>query len=307
MAHLDDERSEALQMKCPSCGSELGGFPSLEDESLQCVSCSYKIFWDGACWDACADTSYPREFARQWVLWEQGKLGDRNLVYGNVPQDYFKAFLEHTSLQEEELRPKKILEVGFGHGRFLAELQRCSPDAYGVDLSRPLASAKLRPGTAFFGNLFQIPFEPGQFDLVVCRGVVHVTPDPEKAFARLAEQVADGGLLYVGGLYEPGKGNLMVRKIFPRLWNYPEFIRLGMASFFSLFRAAIECKRNRQRTTRAFKKHYDHYKLDIFDVISPRWTSVHEEPEVINWYTKRGFIARKVGYGDYFGVKEPKE
>jgi hypothetical protein len=34
---------------------------------------------------------------------------------------------------------------------------------------------------------------------------------------------------------------------------------------------------------------------------------VHEEPEVIGWYTKRGFIARKVGYGDYFGVKEPRE
>ena len=305
MAHLDDNGSQLLQMKCPSCGSELGGFPRLEEASVECATCSYKIFWDGACWDACADRTYPREFARQWVLWEQGKLGDRNLVYGNIPQDYFRAFLEHTSLTEEQLANKKILEVGFGHGRFLAELQRCSPTAYGVDLSRPLASAQLRPGTAFFGNLFQIPFEPHQFDLVICRGVVHVTPDPQNAFARLAEQVADEGLLYVGGLYEPGKGNLLVRKLFPRLWSYPESIRLGMAGFFSVFRAAIECKRTRNYSFRAFKRHFDHYKLDIFDVISPRWTSVHEELEVTGWFRSKGFVARKVGYGDYFGVKEP--
>ena len=304
MAPINDDRSTVLQMKCPSCGSELGVFPDLEAASIDCSHCQYAIFWDGACWDACADKSYPREFARQWVLWEQGKLGDSSLVYGNVPQDYFKAFLEHSSLTEEELGSKKILEVGFGHGKFLAELQRCSPTAYGVDLSRPLVSAQLRPGSAFFGNLFQIPFEPHQFDLVICRGVIHVTPDPQKAFARLAEQVAEDGLLYVGGLYEPGKGNLLVRKLFPRIWNYPEFVRLGMASFFSLFRSAIECARTRAFSFKTFKRHFGHYKLDIFDVISPRWTSVHEEAEVIGWYKSLGFVARKVGYGDYFGVKE---
>src|ERR1700693_2050437 len=108
-----------LQMKCPSCGFELGDFPTLENASVECPQCEYCIVWDGACWDACVDKAYPRDFARQWVLWEAGKLGDPTLVYGNDPRNYFSAFLKHTSLTEEDLASKRILEIGFGHGRLL--------------------------------------------------------------------------------------------------------------------------------------------------------------------------------------------
>ncbi len=303
MSSMLTANSAQLQMKCPSCGFELGDFPTLENASVECPQCEYCIVWDGACWDACVDKAYPRDFARQWVLWEAGKLGDPTLVYGNDPKDYFRAFLEHTSLTEEDLASKRILEIGFGHGKLLQQVQRCSPAAYGLDLSRPLASASLRPGSAIFGNLFNIPFVPRQFNLVICRGVIHCTPDPKKAFDCLADQVADGGMLYLAGLYEPGKGNLMLRSVFPRVWSYPEPVRLGLASLCSVFRAAIECFRKGTMSFSAFKTHYKHYKLDMFDVISPRWTSVHEEPEVIAWFKSRGFLAHKVGYGNYVGVK----
>ena len=52
-----------------------------------------------------------------------------------------------------------------------------------------------------------------------------------------------------------------------------------------------------------FRSHYKHYKLDMFDVICPRWTSVHEEAEIVGWFKEQGFLARKVGHGDYVGVK----
>lgn len=303
MAPMLAGNSALLQMKCPSCGFELGDFPTPENVSVECPQCRYRIFWDGACWDACVDKSYPRDFARQWVLWEQGKLGNPNLVYGNDPKKYFGAFLKQVSLTEDDLASKRILEIGFGHGRLLQQLQRCCPTAYGIDLSRPLASAHLRPGSAIFGNLFNIPFVPQQFSLVICRGVIQVTPDPAKAFACLAEQVADGGMLYVAGLYEPGKGNLMIRNILPRVWSYPEPIRVGLAKVTSFFRAAVECLRKRTMSLDAFKTHYEHYKLDMFDVISPRWTSIHEETEVLAWFESHGFLAHKVSYGNYVGVK----
>jgi SAM-dependent methyltransferase len=303
MTPMLNENSALLHLKCPSCGFELGDLPTQESTPIQCPHCQYNISWDGTCWDACVDKSYPRDFARQWVLWEAGKLGDPTLVYGNDPKKYFRAFLRHVSLNEEDLASKRILEIGFGHGRLLAQLQRHSPSAYGIDLSKPLPSAGLRPGSAVFGNLFNIPFVPRQFNLVICRGVIHCTPDPQKAFACVADQVAEGGLLYLGGLYEPGKGNLMLRNIFPRVWSYPEPVRLALAGACSVFRAGIECFRDRAFNFNAFKTHYKHYKLDMFDVISPRWTSVHEENEVIGWFKARGFLARKVGYGNYVGVK----
>jgi len=107
----------------------------------------------------------------------------------------------------------------------------------------------------------------------------------------------------VGGLYEPRKGNLVIRKIFPGLWDYPEPVRLGLASISSIFRSGVECFRNREFSFRIIKRHYNHYKLDMFDVISPRWTSVHEEAEIVGWFRECGFLANKVGYGDYFGVR----
>jgi len=260
--------------------------------------------WADDCWDACTDKTYPRDFARQWVLWEAGKLGDPTRVYGNDPSAYFRELLAHTCLSEKNLDSMKILEVGYGHGRLLNQLQQHCPTAYGIDLSKPLKSANLRPGSAIFGNLLNIPFMFGQFDLVICRGVIHCTPDPEKSFACLAEQVAPRGMLYVGGLYEPGKGNLILRKIFPRVYDYPEPIQLLMASIFGFGRSVVECLRTRRFNLRSIRDFYAHYKLDIFDIISPHWTAVLTENEVIMWFESRGFLARKVGYGDYVGIRK---
>jgi SAM-dependent methyltransferase len=293
-----------LKMKCPACGSELGDFPTRLDVPIHCDHCHYSITWDGDCWDACVDKSYRRDFARQWVLWEAGKLGDPKLVYGNDPKRYFGELLEHTNLTEEKLKSMRILEIGFGHGRLLQQIQRVCPTAYGLDLSKPLRSAQLRPGSAIFGNLFNIPFEPHQFDLVICRGVIHVTPDAHKAFECIAEQVADNGMLYCAGLYEPGRGRLLLRKVFPHVWNYPESVRLGISSVSGVLRATLEAIRHRHISAKTFKYDYAKFKIDIFDTIAPQWTSTHMADEVKAWYASKGFPqAQKVDYGGYFGAK----
>jgi len=293
-----------LQLKCPSCGFELGDFPTVEDNAVKCPKCEYRIFWDGACWDACVDKSYPRSFARQWVLWEEGKLGDPNLVYGNEPKKYFRELLDGTSLTEEDLQSMKVLEVGFGHGRTLQNLQKWCPNAYGIDLARPARSSQLRPGTAIFGNLLNMPFDPGQFDLVLCRGVLHHTPNPGQSFASIAAQVADGGLLFLGGHYEPGlKVSLQLRNILPASWLYPEPVLLGLASFLSVVRSGMECARKRDFSSEAFRRSYAHYKLDMFDVMTPRWSSLHDEKEVTGWFNSQGFQVKRLAPGEYVGVK----
>jgi SAM-dependent methyltransferase len=304
MAPVLTASSAMLQMKCPSCGCELGDFPTLENPSVKCPKCEYRIFWDGDCWDACVDKAYPRSFARQWVLWEQGKLGDPNLVYGNEPKKYLRELLDGTSLGEADLQAMKILEVGYGHGRTLQQLQRLCPNAYGLDLARPPKSSQLRAGTAIFGNLLNMPFAPGQFDLVICRGVVHHTPNPSQSFACLAAQVADGGKLFFGGHYEPGlKASLQLRNLLPGSWLYPEPVLLALASILSAARAALESVQNRTLSFEAFRRSYAHYKLDIFDVMTPRWSSLHDQKEVTGWFKENGFQSRRLAPGEYVGVK----
>ena len=162
--------SAPLQMKCPSCGSELGNFPTLENASVKCPKCDYSIFWDGTCWDACVDKSYPRSFARQWVLWEEGKLGDPNLVYGNDPKEYFRELLETTSLTEEDL--KTVLREA------------------GLDVAWTILLQDER--ILFFHNTapwLALMFKDGETDspeLLIVRENVKTLDDPE-TFARLAD------------------------------------------------------------------------------------------------------------------------
>jgi SAM-dependent methyltransferase len=276
--------------------------------SFVCRGCGFEVEWRRDYWDACVDRTYPRDFARQWVLWESGRLGDPNLVYGTEPRSIFESLLRFMSLSEADLRSMRILEVGYGHGRLLRQLQECSDTVFGIDLVRPLKSAGLRPGSAIFGNLFAIPFSPGQFDLVISRGVIQCTPDPGEALRCLAEQVKPDGILCVAGMYETGyRASLAVRKMLPNSWRYPEWLRLGLSSGLSFVRSSLEVLRTRSFSLSAFRRHHAHFKLDFFDVISPRWSSQHSAAEVLEWFTAAGLSAHKAFPGVYVGTKTTQQ
>jgi SAM-dependent methyltransferase len=259
---------------------------------------------DGDGWNASVDKDHPKEFSRQWLFWESGKLGDPKLVYGVRSEDSLRGLLENTSLTSDRLKSMRILEVGFGNGALLRELQKWSSRAHGIDLVKPLVSAQLRPGSTIFGSLFHIPIMPGQFDLVICRGVIHHTDNAEQAFACISEQVADGGIFYLT-LYEPGiKGSLLLRNFLPWSWRYPESIRLGISSVLGLFRASLDCIRTREFRPKSFARYHGNAKLGIFDVISPRWTSLHPSDEVTGWFNTHGYSVQRLAPGHYVGHKQ---
>ena len=292
-------------LRCPSCQHSLSEIPQPDSSSIRCPECQFAIIREPDYWDACPDRSYPRDFARQWVLWEAGKLGDPTLVYGYPPEHYFEEFLSHVSLSPSDLASMRILEVGFGHGRLLRQVQSHCRTAFGLDLATPLRSAQLRSGSVFFGNLLQMPFTPGQFDLVICRGVVHHTPDPQASFQRVAEQVAPGGMFYFAGCYEPGRKTMLkIRKVFRRSWTYPEPILLALSEALSDMRAVLQGMRTRDMSLRALRSYSQQlYKLDIFDVLTPRWSGTLGADTVLPWFASCGLHARKVGDGSYVGIR----
>jgi SAM-dependent methyltransferase len=198
-------------------------------------------------------------------------------------------------------RPGPHVEVGFGNGALLGQLQKCSLDAYGIDLVRALESASLRAGSTVYGSLFEIPFMPAQFDLVICHGVIHHTENAARAFACISEQVSHDGTLSLT-LYEPGiKGSLLLRRLLPWSWRYPESVLLGLSSLLGVPRAALECLRAGEFGRKDFTGHFGNARLGIFDVISPRWTSRHPPEEVAGWFEDRGFSFRRLGPGHYVG------
>ncbi len=255
-------------------------------------------------YDARLDKNHPNDFSRLWTLWEQGKLGTTGLVYGVSPQDAFRQMLSALELSEDDLKKMNILEIGYGHGTLLQEIQQYSATAYGIDAVEPPASSSFRPGTIICGDLFNIPFVPGQFDLVICKGVVQHTPDPGKAFTCAAEQVAQKGKLFFT-VYEKGeKQSLRLRKLLPASWRYPEQLRLAIAGCLSFPRATLEAFRKNKFETKAFRRYRKNAKLNIFDVLSPRWTSTHRKEEILSWFTSNGFEASRIGECLYVGTKK---
>ena len=122
----------------------------------------------------------------------------------------------------------RILEVGCGTGQMSLYLARADRVVIGADLSRSsllLAAAAARR----FGlnrvrfvetDLNRSGFRTGAFDVVVCSGVLHHTPEPRASFARIVPLARPGGVIVLG-LYNPiARIPLRMRRLVARLTGY---------------------------------------------------------------------------------------
>ncbi len=92
----------------------------------------------------------------------------------------------------------KALEVGCGNGSiagWLAEQVAPGGSVVGVDLDLSLIAARA-PNLEFRqGDILAGPVDPGGFDLVTARAVLHHLADPELAIANLVASLAPGGAI----------------------------------------------------------------------------------------------------------------
>lgn len=107
-----------------------------------------------------------------------------------------------------ELEAERILEVGCGTGRWLADLRSAAEQLYGLDLSSGmLAQARRRDGqlSLIRGRADRIPFAAASFDLVYCVNAMHHF-DEQRAFVFEARRLLrPGGALAVVGM-DPHSG-----------------------------------------------------------------------------------------------------
>ncbi len=101
------------------------------------------------------------------------------------------------------------------------------------------------------------------------------------------------------------KLSFLLRNTFPHSWSYPEPVLLALASLLSVVRSSMEAARTKNFSATQFRRSYRHFKLNMFDMLTPRWSSVHPESEVTSWFSSQGFTARRLGPGEYVGVKSP--
>lgn len=115
---------------------------------------------------------------------------------------YFDQPFIHSFAQFSRYHGKKVLEVGFGAGTDFVQWLRAGAIVSGIDLT-PEALTNLthriqvyglpKPERIQVGDAENLPFEDNSFDLGYSFGVLHHTPDTEKAIRELLRVVKPGG------------------------------------------------------------------------------------------------------------------
>ncbi len=79
----------------------------------------------------------------------------------------------------DELRGKKVLEVGVGTGRYAVPLQKSGLDVVGVDISNKMVELGLGKGlrNVVLADGARLPFTPRAFDMATSNHVLHLIPD----------------------------------------------------------------------------------------------------------------------------------
>jgi SAM-dependent methyltransferase len=125
----------------------------------------------------------------------------------------------------------RVLDCGCGTAQIPAFLALSAPrrQVIGIDACR----ASLREADTFRarvgipnltllrGDLFHMPLPEGGFDFVLSRGVVHHTPDVERAIREVAARVAVGGYLVLGWYESMGRLFHRLRQALHRVRGKP--------------------------------------------------------------------------------------
>jgi SAM-dependent methyltransferase len=100
----------------------------------------------------------------------------------------------------QALDADRVLEVGCGTGRWLAELAPLARRVIGLDSSAGMlrqAQALGAPGSPVHGQAGELPFAAGCLDLVFCVNALHHFPQPERFAAEARRLLRPGGALAV--------------------------------------------------------------------------------------------------------------
>ena len=125
----------------------------------------------------------------------------------------------------------RILDLGCGTGFFLAELEEQHPGSVGLDISHDMlkVSGEYVPGARLVtGDAERLPFKPGSFDVVFCKGSLHHTRDHVGFLTHCRNALGDDGVLIMS---EPCNDNPLIRAARALLYRRSPHFDVGDQGF----------------------------------------------------------------------------
>jgi 2-polyprenyl-3-methyl-5-hydroxy-6-metoxy-1,4-benzoquinol methylase len=238
--------------------------------------------------------SYADAFGLQWKVYRKVQLDSytkTTLSLDRARRCLGEACWER--LQESER--SDVLEVGCGAGRFTEVLLSTRAHVTSVDLSTAVeANQENFPQNGrhrvLQADVYRLPFAPGQYDVVLCLGVVQHTPDPEKTIASLYAQVKPGGWLvidhYTHALSHYTKTAPLVRSVLRRMSPQQglKWTERLVTVFFPLHRAARKSHVAQALLSRVSPvlSYYHAFPLD--DDLQRQWAFLDTHDSLTDWY-----------------------
>ena len=141
-------------------------------------------------------------------------------------QDWHAEMISHVPRESG-----RILDLGCGTGFFLAELEEQHPGSVGLDISHDMlkVSGEYVPGARLVtGDAERLPFKPGSFDVVFCKGSLHHTRDHVGFLTHCRNALGDDGVLIMS---EPCNDNPLIRAARALLYRRSPHFDVGDQGF----------------------------------------------------------------------------
>ena len=132
-------------------------------------------------------------FVREQYATED-RLRARKSAYENAEGDDPRQFAVEAVAQA---RPRRVLEVGGGEGELAERLQNeLGVEVVGIDQSERMVELQRSKGIdARVGDVQELPFADGEFDVAVAAWMLYHVPDLDRGVGELARVLRPGGTL----------------------------------------------------------------------------------------------------------------
>jgi len=247
---------------------------------------------------------YAGSFGFQWQVFARTQLDTTQSHRSEVD------FRRRTGFCPNDLAGKLVLDVGCGMGRFAEVATRWGAHVVGVDLSlaAEVAARNLadRSATFFQADVFNLPFAPESFDYIYSIGVLHHTPDCERAFKVLPALLKPGGKIAIwlySGYNRWYRMSDLYRNVTRRMpARLLHKLCYGVIPLYGIHQALKKIPLVGKLASGAlaytipmpFNSDPQWRVLDTFDWYSPWYQSKHTYEEVFRWFESCGLVDLRV-------------
>jgi SAM-dependent methyltransferase len=284
---------------CPDCKVSLTLVSRTKDGaevvegSLSCTQCAKVYPITKGVPRFVPQDAYAQSFGYQWNWFRTVQVDSINQT-----SESEHALVGVTGWSDREFRGSRLLDAGVGAGRFADRASAKGAEVFGVDLTIAVDAAYRNIGTRpnvhlFQADIFALPFRDDTFDLAYSIGVLHHTPDPRQAFARVAATVKPCGkfAVYMYARYGPShKASDAIRRVTTRLPLKAMWALSAVAvPLYYLYRVPVVGKVFQLAAPISMEREARWRWLDTFDWYTPRYQWKLFYPEVFRWFRENGF------------------